>query len=348
MSRIKLKTAKGMDIRDAVLDASSILPVNLRGYSAQLTADGEAYALKGGFALSIKIVKPNNKPICLRCWTDGKADESQIDYLDEVADIINKNNDRDCPYFIGFNIIEKLLNVDGIELPGLIMDWVEGETLNKYVMVNSGHSGEQIKLVAQKFAKMCYILNNRKISHGDLSAVNIIVKPDGNLKVIDYDSLYSPSMGRKVQYIAGIKDYQHPKRESATYYEAYMDYFSQHVIYVALLIMANNASARPTQQLKNLLFTESDFSSPSSFRNSSVVKDARKLCVYDIDRELDIIERALNLPLSQIPPLVESTMPRVKTIQKFAFCSACGNKFPSDEFDYCTVCGAKRNSYTID
>ena len=107
MSRIKLRTAKGMDIRDAVLDASSILPVNLRGYSAQLTADGEAYALKGGFALSIKIVKPNNRPICLRCWTDGKADESQIDYLVEVADIINKNNDRDCPYFIGFSIVEK-------------------------------------------------------------------------------------------------------------------------------------------------------------------------------------------------------------------------------------------------
>lgn len=254
MSRIKLKTAKGMDIRDAVLDASSILPVNLRGYSAQLTVDGEAYALKGGFALSIKIVKPNNKPQCLRCWTDGKADESQIDYLVEVADIINKNNDKDCPYFIGFNIVERLLKVDGIELPGLIMDWVEGETLNKYIMANSGHSGAQIKLVAQKFAKMCNILNSRKISHGDLSAVNIIVKPDGNLKVIDYDSLYSPSMGRKVQYIAGIKDYQHPQRESATYYETYMDYFSQHVIYAALLIMANNASARPSQQLKNLLF----------------------------------------------------------------------------------------------
>lgn len=155
-------------------------------------------------------------------------------------------------------------------------------------------------------------------------------------------------MGRKVQYIAGIKDYQHPQRESATYYETYMDYFSQHVIYAALLIMANNASARPSQQLKNLLFTESEFSSPSSFRNSSVVKSARKLRVSDIDRELDIIERALNLPLSQIPPLVDSSSPMVKTIHKFAFCSACGNKFSSDEFDYCTVCGAKRNSYTIE
>lgn len=348
MSRIKLKTAKGMDIRDAVLDASSILPINLRGYSAQLTADGEAYALKGGFALSIKIVKPNNKPICLRCWTDGKADESQIDYLVEVADIINKNNDQGCPYFIGFSIVEKLLKVDGIELPGLIMDWVEGETLNKYIMASSGHSGAQIKLVAQKFVKMCSVFNTRKISHGDLSAVNIIVKPDGNLKVIDYDSLYSPSMGRKVQYIAGIKDYQHPKRESAAYYETYMDYFSQHVIYAALLIMANNASARPSQQLKNLLFAESDFSSPAAFRNSSVVKNARKLCVPDIDRELDIIEKALNLSLSQIPPLVDSSSPIVKTIHKFAFCTTCGNKFPSDEFDYCTVCGAKRNTYTID
>lgn len=347
MYRIKLKTAKGMDIRDAVLDASNILPIKLRGYSAQLTADGEAYALKGGFALSIKIVKSNNKPICLRCWTDGMTDESQIDYLEEVEDIIRKNSNQDCPYFINFSIVERLLKVEGIELPGLIMDWVEGETLNKYIMANSGHSSVQIKLVAQKFAKMCNAFNTRKISHGDLSAVNIIVKPDGNLKVIDYDSLYSPSMGRKVQHIAGIKDYQHPKRESAAYYETYMDFFSQHVIYAALLIMANDASARPSQQLKNLLFTESDFSSPSSFRNSSVVKNARKLCVSDINNELDIIEKALDWPLSQIPPF-GSASPMFKTIHKVAFCTACGNRFPSDEFDYCTVCGTKRYLYKTD
>lgn len=344
MSRIKLKMAKGMDIRDAVLDASNILPIQLRGYSAQLTADGDAYALKGGFALSIKIVKHNSKSICLRCWTDGKADESQIDYLVDVAGVINKNNDSECPYFIDFSIVERLLKVEGIELPGLIMDWVEGETLNKYIMTNSGHSGAQINMVAQKFAKMCNVFNSRKISHGDLSAVNIIVKPDGNLKVIDYDSLYSPSMGRKVQHIAGIKDYQHPKRESAAYYETYMDYFSQHVIYAALLIMANDASARPSQQLKNMLFSEADFSSQSAFRNSHTVVKARKLGVSDINKELDIIEKALALPLSQIPPLLGIASQIVKSIQKVAFCTACGNKFTSNEFDYCTLCGTKRHS----
>lgn len=330
-----------MDIRDAVLDASSILPIQLRGYSAQLTPDGEAYALKGGFALSIKVVKSGNKPVCLRCWTDGKADESQIDYLVDVADVIKKNNDSQCPYFIDFSIVERLLRVEGVELPGLIMDWVEGETLNKYVMAGSGHSGNQIKTVAQKFAKMCEVFNNRKISHGDLSAVNIIVKPDGSLKVIDYDSLYTPSMGRKIQHIVGIKDYQHPKRESATYYESYMDYFSQHVIYTALLIMANDPSSRPTQQLKNLLFSESDFLSQSAFRTSDCVIKARRLGIAEIDRELDILDKSLVTSLGQIPCLGQTYI-APKPIMKAAYCTACGNKFSSDELNFCTACGTKR------
>lgn len=350
MSRIKLKTANGMDIRDAVLDASNILPLQLRGYSAQLTADGEAYALKGGFALSIKIVKSRSKPLCLRCWTDGKADESQIDYLVEVTDIINNNNDSGCPYFINFSIVERLLNVDGVVLPGLIMDWVEGETLNKYVMTNSGYNAGQIRVLARRFAEMCDTLNNRQISHGDLSAVNIIVCSDGSLKVIDYDSLYVPTMGRKRQYIAGIKDYQHPKRESAPYYEKYTDYFSQHIIFTALLIMAYDPSSRPKQALKNLLFSESDLKSPASFRASEIVTKARKLGVYEIDAELDIIEKALGGAYEVVPKLGNVSGPpqRIKpAIQKAAFCTACGNKFVSYEFDYCTACGTKRFTYKI-
>lgn len=348
MSRIKLKTAKGMDIRDAVLDASSILPIQLKGYSAQLTADGEAYALKGGFALSIKIVKPGSKSMCLRCWTDGKADESQIDYLVEVADIIKRNSDSGCPYFIDFSIVERLLNVDGVELPGLIMDWVEGETLNKYVMSNSGHNATQIRGVARRFAEMCEIFNRRIISHGDLSAVNIIVRSDGSLKVIDYDSLYVPAMGRKRQYIAGIKDYQHPKRDSAPYYEKYTDYFSQHIIFTALMIMAYDPSARPNQPLKNLLFTERDLQSPTSFRTSEIVIKARKLNVYEINSELDIIERALGGSYEAVPKLENASGSPQRTkpaIQNVAFCTACGNKFTSDEFDYCTACGTKRHTY---
>lgn len=337
-----------MDIRDAVLDASSILPIQLKGYSAQLTPDGEAYALKGGFALSIKVVKPGNKPICLRCWTDGKADESQIDYLVEVADIIKRNSDSGCPYFIDFSIVERLLNVDGVELPGLIMDWVEGETLNKYVMSNSGHNATQIRGVARRFAEMCEIFNRRLISHGDLSAVNIIVRSDGSLKVIDYDSLYVPTMGRKRQYIAGIKDYQHPQRESAPFYEKYTDYFSQHIIFTALLIMAYDPGARPNQPLKNLLFTEHDLQSPASFRVSEVVIKARKLNVYEINSELDIIEKALGRSYEAVPKLENASGPPQRTrpaIQKVAFCTACGNKFASDEFDYCTACGTKRHVY---
>ncbi len=331
-----------MDIRDAVLDSSNILPSQLKGYSSQLTADGEAYALKGGFALSIKVIKSGSKAMCLRCWVDGKADESQIDYLEEVAGVIHRNSDKECPYFIDFNIVERLLRVNGVELPGLLMDWVEGETLNKYVMANSGHSATHIRQQARNFAKMCDVFNRRQICHGDLSAVNIIVRPDGSLRVIDYDSLYAPSMGRKRQFIAGIKDYQHPKREAASYYETYTDYFSQHIIYTALLIMSYDANARPKQQLKNLLFSENDLVSQSKFRTSEVVTKARKLNVAEINSELDIIEKALGGAFSAVPRLSVSGFVDAPSVLKMPYCTACGAKFPDDRLNFCTQCGNKR------
>ncbi len=329
-----------MDIRDAILDPGNILPPFLAGYSAKLRPDGEAFAVKGGFALSVKIVKGGGKPLCLRCWTENSVNASQIDYLCDVTEIIRKNQDSRCPYFIDFRIVEKLLRVDGVELPGLLMDWVEGETLNKFVMANSGKSPSQIRQLATDFAKMCEVFNNRRIVHGDLSAVNIIVQANGALKVIDYDSLYSPSMGRRYQHIAGINDYQHPQRRHEKYYETYSDYFSQHVIYVALLILAHIPGLRPKENLKNLLFTESDFRSPSAFRKSIPAVKGRQLGLAEINSELDIIEKALGTSLAMIPGLQLTN--RMKQHQLVEFCTACGKKFNNDDFLFCPSCGHKR------
>lgn len=345
MARFKLRTAEGMDIRDAVLDTSNIIPLQLNGYAPQVDADGDAYARKGGYALSIKLIKRGSKAMCLRCWMNGMVNESQIDYLVDVANLIKKNTDKECTYFIDFNIVERLLRVEGVELPGLLMDWIEGDTLCKYVMKNSGYSSQQIKAVAQKFAKMCDVFNKRNISHGDLSSVNIIIKPDGSLKLIDYDSLYSPSMGRKSQFIAGTADYQHPGRKSHPYYEAYTDYFSQHVIYTALLMMAEDSSLRPDKELKNLLFYETDLANANAFRQSDIVKRGRRIGNAEITKELDLMERALASSFSSVPKLSVTTQSSPSSYY-VNYCTACGNKFQNGlGLAFCTACGAKRHVY---
>lgn len=343
----KIKIAKASLIREASLSSANILPRQLAGYEAQRRPDGDAYSFPGGFCLSVKLVKPGFIDMCMRCWRDKKvlADPTQIEHLQAVNKVLQAELGSTNSYFVDFSIISEMLRVrNGDVIPGLLMEWVQGDTLNQYVRAGNGKSAAQIKAVAQRFAQMCEYLNNKRISHGDLSSVNIIVKSNGSLKLIDYDSLYTPSMGRCRQYIAGISDYQHPGRKSCQYYETYTDYFSQHIIYTALLMMAEDPSLRPDEELKNMLFSEQDFVSPSAFRQSETVRRGRKMSNQEIRKELDIIERSLAGAISSVPRLQVNSEP--ESIYRYVnFCTLCGHKFSSDMMKFCTQCGAKRHIY---
>ena len=346
MDEIKIKVADVGTIRDAACSPENIIPKELRGYEAQRRkSDDGAFSYTGGFCVSVKLIKNGAKPKCMRCWKDSSVlgYPEQITHLNEVLDLVK--NEKVNKYFVKYEIYEDLLKVgDGGTIPGLLMDWVEGDTLNKYVCQSSGKSQEQLLSVADKFVKMCHYLNEHKLSHGDLSAVNIIVTDDGELKLIDYDSLYNPGMGVKRQFITGIKDYQHPSRELAKCYEVYTDYFSQHVIYAALLIMALDGSTRPEEKnLKHLLFTESDFKDKKAFRSSYFVKRGYGLNNTALSKELDILSDSLELPMEKVPPLLdicdEAVKPKIRMMWR---CNYCGKPFETDTQKRCNDCGSIR------
>ena len=93
---------------------------------------------------------------------------------------------------------------------------------------------------------MCIDLHKNNISHGDLQHGNILIceNRDGKptLKLVDYDSLYVPTMGKKFKdSITGLKDYQHPARQTAVHVSSHKtDYFSELVIYLSLIAIAEN------------------------------------------------------------------------------------------------------------
>lgn len=346
MEKINIKVADVGTIRRAACSPENIIPEELRGYQAQRRErDDGAFSYTGGFCVSVKLIRNGSKPKCMRCWKDSSVlgYPEQLTHLNEVLDLVK--NEEVNKYFINYEIYEDLLKVeDGDVIPGLIMDWVEGDTLNKYVYQSSGKSQEQLLAVADKFVKMCHYLNEHKLSHGDLSAVNIIVTEDCELKLIDYDSLYTPDMGKKRQFITGIKDYQHPSRELAQYYGVYTDYFSQHVIYAALLIMALDGSTRPeAKNLKHLLFTESDFKDKEAFQNSDVVRRGYSLKNVALSNELDILSNSLELPLEKVPPLLdefeEAVKPKIRLMKR---CNICKKPFKTDTQKRCSFCGSER------
>ncbi|MBP5503813.1 MAG: SEL1-like repeat protein [Bacteroidales bacterium] len=176
-----------------------------------LGADGNPVMSSGNFAVVFKMVDQNDgKFYALKCFTRDQEgrDESYRLIADELQDVSS-------PYITNIQYLEKELfvdiNTDENEFPVLLMDWVEGETLDKYI---KNHINEPacLNLLAGRFCMFADWLLKQPFAHGDLKPDNIIVKDDGTLVIVDYDGMYVPKMrGQKAREL-GSPDFRHPQR----------------------------------------------------------------------------------------------------------------------------------------
>lgn len=304
----EIKIAPASEIADASLVSRNILPPSLAGYRAEENIFDGAFSFTGGFCISIKIIKPGAPDKCIRCWHNPEV-KYMPELLSEMRNVANGLKARNAnlkSYFANFQVVDNLINVGHYgTLPGIVMDWLKGETLQDYVVKDSGHTGPQILKVAEMFREMCHALWGASVSHGDLSSSNIMVKPnDSGILLIDYDSLYFKEMGVRKEVITGAEGYQHFDRKKHGRKETYSDNFSQHIIYTAMLVYGHSPALRPTDNSnKHLYFEKEDVASANAFYNSPRVKAARALGIPEINAELDLILKALRGSYPDIPPL---------------------------------------------
>lgn len=119
-------------------------------------------------------------------------------------------------YLTPIQYLEKELFVDtkqgnDTEFPVLLMDWVEGLTLDKYIR-NNIHDKYKLSLIAYQFCRMGSWLLSQEFAHGDLKPDNIIVREDGQLVLVDYDGMFVPAMRGQKSRELGSVDYRHPLR----------------------------------------------------------------------------------------------------------------------------------------
>ena len=155
-----------------------------------------------------------------------------------------------------------------IRYPITRMEWAEGNTLCDFIEHNLQDAG-CLKAAAAEFQKMVATLHAHQISHGDLQDGNILLKRNGTdveIKLIDYDSVFVPALRGQPDTIVGVPAYQHPQRIARGIGAAEkMDYFSELVIYLSLLSLAEKPDlwsqfGAPTE--KRLLFIAEDFKNP--------------------------------------------------------------------------------------
>ena len=167
------------------------------------------------------------------------------------------------PFLLRTSFLPQGALVNGGWHPIIKMDWAEGETLGEYVERNAANAQILERLLA-RFQNMVTTLERSGIAHGDLQHGNILVKPNGDLVLVDYDGFYVPDLSGLQGMERGHRHYQHPVRDKE--FSPYLDRFSTIVIYLALRALALNPALQRYNTGENLLFKQDDFGAPDQSR----------------------------------------------------------------------------------
>ena len=234
---------------------------------------GEPYRSSGAFAVVFKMLdKSTGKYYALKCFTEEQ--EGRADAYRQIADELDM---VDSPYITSVKYMEKELFVDSQceedEFPVLLMDWVDGETMEAYIAANY-HNQSVMSMLCYRFGKMAAWLRSQSFAHGDIKPDNIIVRPDGSLALVDYDGMFVPSMKGCKSPTVGTKDFSHPLRTVDDFDET-IDDFSLASIALSLKAISMNSTLLDTYGASDrLLFSENDYRNPS---NSKVISALQEL-----------------------------------------------------------------------
>jgi predicted flap endonuclease-1-like 5' DNA nuclease len=191
------------------------------------------------------------------------------------------------------------------------MEWVKGELLNEYIRKHLGNSIALLDL-AKRWFSMVTALQAAGIAHGDLQHGNVVVV-NGELRLIDYDGMYVPTLAGRASNEVGHRNYQHPQRTEFDFGIS-TDNFAAWVIYITLLALSIDPGLwhRVQGGDEYLLFRREDFADPLSSATFALLS---KHSDQRLETLANFFQSLLFYSPDRFPPLDD---------QKFAYPSSSG------------------------
>ena len=219
---------------------------------------GEPYRSSGAFAVVFKMKdEQTGKCYALKCFTEEQ--EGRAEAYRQIAEELEF---VDSPYITSVKYLEEELFVDSNcedeEFPVLMMDWIEGETMETYIAANYTDT-HAMSMLCYRFCKMAAWLRSQSFAHGDIKPDNIMVRPDGTLTLVDYDGMFVPVMKGQKSPTVGTKDFSHPLRTIDDFDET-IDDFALASIALSLKAISLNPSLLDEYGASDrLLFSAADY-----------------------------------------------------------------------------------------
>lgn len=218
-----------------------------------LDSNGEPIMSSGNFAVVFKMKDEYGKQYAVRCFHRAQQGREKNYKLicDELAKVSS-------PYLSPIKYCDKELFVESDEYPVLLMDWVDGMTLDKYIRKIIDDK-KALRQLTDNFRKLAIWLLNQPFAHGDLKPDNILVKDDGSLVLVDYDGMFVPAMqGQRAREI-GSPDFRNPSRTENDFNKD-IDSFPIVSILLSLELLVENKDYLSQYGAEDrLLFSEEDY-----------------------------------------------------------------------------------------
>jgi hypothetical protein len=171
--------------------------------------------------------------------------------------------ERQVPWLMGFHYLEQGVAIRGRWYPVLKMIWCDGLPLDDFVRQADTATLDRLCTAWVDFVEQ---LRQASVAHSDLHHRHIRVQtdPDGalRLRLIDYDSMYSPGLAGHAPEKKPHPVYQHPQRSWLSAYNAEADRFGNLVIYTALRCLRLAGPELLRRSEEGLLFRQRDFTEP--------------------------------------------------------------------------------------
>ena len=290
------------DYMEALQDpASCFSDPELAGGTPELTPLGLPRAVSGNVATVFRVDSPGGRSWAVRCFV--RPLDRERDRYDAIAAHLAG---LASTWRVAFELQPLGVRVGRDWWPLLKMAWAPGRSLLSYVEEHLW-DGPALAYLANRFAALAAQLRADGVAHGDLQHGNVLVAPGGDLRLVDYDSMYVPALAGWDGTERGHRNYQHPGRENGDFGPT-LDHFSSWVVYASLAALSVDPLlwGRLDGGEEALLFRHHDLARPGQSAAFAAFEASHGRGVPELGR---LLRSFLARPVDEVPPLSPALVP---------------------------------------